>query len=155
MNYTKTKGYYLYPKDIERQMFSTSSKYYSYLLILYRRENRPYHRTEWNYEIMKEKARFWRDIKTNAHCKDTIPKIPNKYSQKRNWGGHSPNSYLHVSVRELDIPTIGLPFLQQENRWIDLGDIKIAHRHMNVEIGTEDAKFLFWEYINRNFLQCR
>jgi hypothetical protein len=39
-------------------------------------------------------------------------------------GGHSPNSYIHVSVCDLYIPTIGLHVLLQENRWTDHGNIK-------------------------------
>jgi hypothetical protein len=37
--------------------------------------------------------------------------------------GLSPNSYIHVSVSDLNIPTIGLPILLQENRWTDRGNI--------------------------------
>jgi hypothetical protein len=31
-------------------------------------------------------------------------------------GGHSPNSYIHVSASDFYIPTIGLPILLEENR---------------------------------------
>jgi hypothetical protein len=36
--------------------------------------------------------------------------------------GLSPNFHIHVSVSDLDIPTIGLPILLQENMWTDLGN---------------------------------
>jgi hypothetical protein len=53
---------------------------------------------------------------TYIHCKETIPKIRNKYSQKRNCTA-SVIFHIHASVSDLYIPRIGLPILLQENMW--------------------------------------
>ncbi len=37
--------------------------------------------------------------------------------------GHSLNFHIHVSLRDLYNPRIGLPILLQENMWTDLGNI--------------------------------
>ena len=57
--------------------------------------------------------------------------------------------HLHVSVSDLYIPRIGLPFFLQPNRQTDPGNTKIAHRYTNVEIGNKAAQFR--EYKNRIF----
>ncbi len=56
-----------------------------------------------------------------------------------------PNSYIHVSVSDLYILRICLPVWQQQNRHTDPGDIYIAHRYMNVEIGRQNIIILVWK----------
>jgi hypothetical protein len=61
--------------------------------------------------------------------------------------GLVPNSFIHLSVSDLYIPTIGLPILLQENSWTDRGSIYINRSHiqyMNVEIRTEARIFFSW-----------
>jgi hypothetical protein len=62
-----------------------------------------------------------RKTELTLHCKDSIPKI--RIFQEMKLRGLSLNSYIHVSVSDLYISTIGQPILLQENRWTNLGNI--------------------------------
>ncbi len=66
---------------------------------------------------------------------------------EKEYRGLSPNFHIHVSVNELYIPTMELPFLLEEI-CTDPGNISIAHRTMNVEIGAEAGQFPEKEYIS-------
>ncbi len=67
----------------------------------------------YKYVLNKKVPDFTKSKCLPVHCKDTIPKIRNKYSQKRNCASLSPNFHIHVSVSDLNISTMGLPILLQ------------------------------------------
>jgi hypothetical protein len=56
-----------------------------------------------------------------------------------------PNSSIHVPVSDLYIPKIGLPIWLQQNRQTDPGNICIAHRYMNVELGETEHYNSVWK----------
>jgi hypothetical protein len=70
-----------------------------------------------------------------------IPKIRNKYSQKRNcWPPQS--QFPHSCVCERFIYSQDRSaYSAAGNMWTEPRNIQIAHKHMNVEIGTEATQF--------------
>ncbi len=77
-----------------------------------------------------------------THCKESMAKIGNKYSQKRN------------SVTTVPLSTfMSLPILLQEKYGPILGIYKsLTDTYMNVEIGTDAEQFPEKEFINGIFL---
>ncbi len=72
------------------------------------------------------------------YCSCTAMKIPFIYSQKNNCAASVPiSTFICLWEIYIYIPRIGLHIFLQQNRQTDDGNIQVAHRHMNVEIGTE------------------
>jgi hypothetical protein len=90
----------------------------------------------------------------NGNCTQSTLQKPNTKISKqlipeKEYRGLSSNFHIHVSVRDLYIPAIGLPILLEEICRPILG---LAHRHRNVEIGAETALFPEKEYISGIFV---
>jgi hypothetical protein len=60
---------------------------------------------------------------TIVHCKDTVPKNSKQIFLDMKLRGLVPNSYIHVPVSGLYLPTTGPPVFLQQNRWTDPGNI--------------------------------
>jgi hypothetical protein len=65
--------------------------------------------------------------------------------------GLIPNSYIHVSMRGLYIPTIGLTILLLENRWTDHRNTVYRSLTDTHECGLRPRSFFSEEYTNRIF----
>ncbi len=99
------------------------------------------YRTFWIYFICRPEQKA-----PMVHCKDKMPKIWNKYSQKRNIGASVPISTFMCLGANYIFPRWVCLFCWR--KYVDRSwEYIIPQRHMNVEIGAEAAHFPEKEYI--------
>ncbi len=92
-----------------------------------------------------------------AYCKEPIPKIRNKFSQKRNCAATVPiftfivcERFIYSHDRSAYSPS-GIKYVDRSWEYIN----RSRTQHMNVEIGTEAAQFPEKEYMNGIFVAVR
>ncbi len=86
------------------------------------------------------------------HCKEPIPKTRNKYSQTRNCAATVTFSTFMCLWAIYIFPRSIWLLCKRKN--VDLSWEYVAHRHMNVQVGTVSAQFPEKENINGFSLQC-
>ncbi len=89
----------------------------------------------------------------SLHCKETILKIRNKYSQERKCVATVPIPIHSCFCKRFIYSSDRSAYSAAGKwRWAERGYIQIVHRLMNVETGTEAAQYLFWGIHKFKFL---
>ncbi len=90
-------------------------------------------------------------VSCTIHCKDTILKVLKKIFPEKELHNRSHNFYIHVSLSDFYIPTIGLPILLQEYMWTDPGKIKTLTDTWMLKLGLRGHTILFLGIHKWNF----